>query len=65
VATVVAEVAPDWVQGNVSSDAVEILHHVSKDWNKKHTDSDGRVENRFLTLQGMDKKEKDGKEIYR
>jgi hypothetical protein len=52
-----------WVQENVSSDAVEILHCVSKDWNEKHTDSDGRMENRFSTLQGMDKKKKDGKEI--
>jgi hypothetical protein len=58
-----AEVAPDWVQENVSSDAVEILHQVSKDWNEKHTDSDARMENGFLTLQGMDKKKKDGKEI--
>jgi hypothetical protein len=58
----VVKVAADWVKGNITSDAVEILHQVSKDWNKKHVDMDGRVENGFLTLQGMDKKKKDGKE---
>jgi hypothetical protein len=60
----VAEVAPDWVHRNVDMDAREVIHSVTKDWNEKHINLNGRVESGFLTLEGNDTmKDKDGKEL--
>ena len=47
---VVVEVALNWVQENVSKEAIAILHRVSDDWYTRFANKDGRIETGFLSL---------------
>jgi hypothetical protein len=57
----VLEVAPDWVEREITKEAKEIIHRVATDWNERHVNIDGRAETGFLTLEGND----DKKEVHK